>query len=85
MKTLTNRYTLEYRKINKVLLTGSILTGVLTGWMLGSFTTQAFSQPETQKSNTENTVLFSIPVKGEILPTVMLNEFSVMAEQTIKK
>ena len=78
MKYQTQNTGQAQSKGSRLLLTGCILTSVAGGWLLGSFTTEAFSQ----EKNTENTIastLFSIPVGGEKLPTVMLKEFSVVA------
>ena len=84
MKTQNTTYAPGYRKLNRMLLTGGILSGILTGWLLGSFTTQAFSQSGKPANKADSTVLFSIPVNGEVLPTVMLDEFAVVAAETIK-
>lgn len=65
---------------NSVLLATAMLACITTGWCLGSITTQAFSRSE----NNNNIILHSVPMKGESLPTILLSEFSVIAEQTTK-
>ncbi len=89
MKTLSMIYTAEYRKLNKLLLTGGVLTGILAGWLLGSMNAHASAKNEKQK-NAEITnsggymTLSAMPLRGEILPTMILNEVSVIADQNNK-
>lgn len=66
-------------KTNKFFLTVCILICITAGWLLGSFTTNAFSQSKERKQN-ESINLPSISMNGEILPTVILSEFSVTAK-----
>lgn len=63
------------RSISRLFLTASVLSSLTAGWLLGSFTT---AQSKSNDNTTDSTV-FSIPVGGETLPTVMLKEFSVVA------
>ena len=72
-------------KTNKIFLAGCMLIIFTTGWLLGSITTNAFSQSATQKhnavsSNSESVNLPSISMNGETLPTIILSEFSVVVQ-----
>lgn len=85
MKTLNAIYNTEYRKINKLLLTGGMLAGILTGWLIGNMNAHASSKPTSNDftGNSKNFILSSTTEKGEQLPTVILNEFSIIAKQSI--
>jgi hypothetical protein len=84
MKTLTlNTEKPEvFRRTNKLLLTGSMLTCLTAGWFLGSLSTRAFSQSDRVRGTSDNNIILnSISVNGEALPTVMLKEFLVIADK----
>jgi hypothetical protein len=70
-----------FRRTNKLLITACMLLCLATGWYFGSITTHAFSQSDTITNGANGIILNSIPIKGEALPTIMLREFSVIAEQ----
>jgi hypothetical protein len=75
-----------YKIISKSFLTGFMLLSITTGCIIGSFATQAFSQSDSPATEcTDSTTLMSIPINGETLPTMMLNEFAVIADQAINK
>lgn len=73
-------------RINKLFLTGCMLICLTAGWLLASITNEVFSQSNTQKPDSKaSTTLMSIPLNGETLPTMMLHEFAVIADQTLNK
>lgn len=73
-------------RISRLFLTGIMLVCLTAGWLLASITNEAFSQSKVQSAETkDSTTLMSIPLNGETLPTMMLNEFSVVADQSINK
>lgn len=72
----------SYSKISRLFLTGCMLISITAGWIMGSFTTQAFSQSKTQQTaNDDSTTLLTFPLNGENLPTMLLDEFSVIANK----
>lgn len=73
------------RRISRLFLTGMMLVCMTAGWLLASITNEAFSQGNSNKQEVKDTTLMSIPRNGEILPTMMLHEFAVVADQTINK
>jgi len=86
MNTLTQNpeNTEVFRKTNKLLFAEYMLICVTAGWILGSFTTKAFSRSDEQNkaANKEYSMLFpSIPINGESLPTIILKEFCVVANK----
>lgn len=65
----------------RLFITGCMLACLTAGWLLGSTTTKAFSQQA--QSSSESTTLLSVPMNGETLPTLMLDEFSVSADSNM--
>lgn len=65
-------------------ITGGMVACLMAGWFIGSITTDAFSQ-SAPKTGSESTTLLTIPFNGENLPTIMLDEFSVTANQNLKR
>ena len=84
MKTLTENSARKpvFQKTSKLFLTGSMLACITAGWVLGSFTTEAFSQTKN-KNRADQALLFSLPRNGETLPTMMLNEFVVVSTKAV--
>ena len=72
-------------RISRLFLTGMMLVCMTAGWLLASITNEAFSQGNHNKQEVKDTTLMSIPRNGETLPTMMLNEFAVIADQNMKK
>ena len=73
----------EKKDFNKFLLTGCFLICISAGWLIGSETTEAFSQSTGKnfRGNKEEVVVPLIASHGEILPTIILREFSVVASK----
>ena len=86
MNTLTqNPENIEvFEKRNKLLFAEYILIGLTIGWLLGSISTKIFS-PSDKKNKvdvkTGNMFFPSMPINGEPLPTIILSEFSVVANK----
>ena len=83
MKTLTQN-TEQIKvpgKTNILLLTTTMLICLTAGWLLGSTTTKVFSQSTKQSiaSNDGAILLPALASHGEILPTIILREFSVVS------
>lgn len=71
----------EKKDFNKFLLTGCFLICISAGWLIGSETTEAFSQSTGKNFSGNEVVVPSIASHGEILPTIILREFSVVASK----
>ena len=86
MKTQTQHLNRAHmlRGTNRFRLTAGMMICVTAGWCLGHLTTKALAVHAAAGSS-NNIILHSIPVNGKALPTIMLQEFSVVAEQTLKK
>lgn len=72
-------------RMSRLFLTGMMLLCLTAGWLLASITNEAFSQPSVKNAKVKGATLMSIPLNGETLPTMMLNEFAVIADQNLKK
>ncbi len=68
-----------YQQTNKLLLTGYMIISLTAGWLLGSITTNVFSQ--SGNNNEKNITLPLLNLNGEILPTIFLAEYSVVSEK----
>lgn len=68
-----------YRRTSKLFLTACMLASITAGWCLGSLTTSAFSQSNTQKNN--SILVHEVAIGGEMLPTIVLSEFLVTAKK----
>ena len=75
MKTKNQTLRLAFKKTSKLLLTTAMVLCISAGWVLGSLTTTAFSQSTEKSIN-----LPSLSMGGEKLPTILLDEFSVIAD-----
>lgn len=63
------------------MLTGIMAICLTAGWVLGSVTTKAFSQSAKKLPTDEKDVnLPYLAMNGEMLPTIILKEFSVVAK-----
>lgn len=73
----------QAQKTRNIFLTGCMLICVSAGWVLGSITTDVFSQSRNRRetiSYSGNTIFLpSTFIKGESIPTVFFSEIIITA------
>ena len=77
----TNIQLTKKRKVTGLFLTTSMLFCLTAGWFFGSATNEAFSQSAKHNTsdNSEGILLPALAAHGEVLPTIILREFSVVS------
>lgn len=70
-------------KKRRLFLTACMTASLLTGWTLGSMTTEAFSQSFNRHKNNNCEKIIVLPttnINGETLPTILLKEIIITAK-----